>query len=226
MPDPIVDLENDFLSYYRKSCKIYKEFGGPSVYFHRECIKECNRTFLSLRHIEMIYATLVSWGLHRMGNTKTKLVEFQKFKESILKQNNQLEQLRDYDLTEISENQLEQEIKEKLEDIFFKLKVSESDSKFVSHAKTLHHLLPKLVPPMDREYTLKFFSINLYNHDNKKKQYDKFSIIMDKMRYIAHQLVMQDGFSDLRKLKKDGDFNTSYTKIIDNLIITWIKQHS
>jgi hypothetical protein len=64
--------------YYDLSIAVMKDFGGPSVYFHIQAIKEQATNFLSDRHIEMIYATLASWGMHRMGDpdqTKAKMVE-------------------------------------------------------------------------------------------------------------------------------------------------------
>ena len=72
--------------YYDLSLDVLKEFGGPSVYFHIQAIKEQEINFLSDRHIEMIYATLASWGMHRMGDpeeTKAKMVEFDIFKQSL-----------------------------------------------------------------------------------------------------------------------------------------------
>lgn len=81
--------------YYDLSLKVLKEFGGPSVYFHVQAIKEQGTNFLSDRHIEMIYATLASWGMHRMGDpeeTKAKMVEFDDFKHSISSQRDELKQ--------------------------------------------------------------------------------------------------------------------------------------
>lgn len=72
------DLIQNLKYYYEKSLDILYEFGGPSIYFHVQCIREKKQNFLSDRHIELIYATLTAWGMHRMGDpktTKTKLVE-------------------------------------------------------------------------------------------------------------------------------------------------------
>ena len=221
-------LLNNLNSYYEKSRSIPKHFGGPSIYFHRQCIKECNnkKTFLSDRHIELIYATLASWGMHRMGNPKkmkTKLKVFSEFRKSIKAQEEKLWRLRKYDITKIGDNQLEKIINNEVKDIFFKLIVSEANSKLIAHAKTIHHLLPKLVPPMDHTYTMGFFSKSVPK--NEEKQYELFSKIIVEMHFLAKELAKRKKFSKLRNLKKDGDFNTSYTKIIDNLIISWVKSH-
>ena len=44
--------------YYDRSIAVMKDFGGPSVYFHIQAIKEQSTNFLSDRHIEMIYAMI------------------------------------------------------------------------------------------------------------------------------------------------------------------------
>src|SRR5208337_3150297 len=82
------DLITNIGHYYKRSLEVLKEFGGPSIYFHVQSIKEQETAFLSDRHIEMIYATLASWGMHKMGNpdeTKAKLVEYSDFRQSILR---------------------------------------------------------------------------------------------------------------------------------------------
>jgi hypothetical protein len=81
------DLISNLKHCYDLSLAVLKEFGGPSVYFHVQSIKEQESNFLSDRHIEMIYATLASWGMHRMGDpeeTKAKMVEFVDFRKSIM----------------------------------------------------------------------------------------------------------------------------------------------
>lgn len=220
-------LLNSLNSYYEKSRSIPKHFGGPSIYFHRQCIKECSnkKTFLLKRHIELIYATLTSWGMHRMGETTTKLKDFSEFRKSIIAQKKKLLHLRKYDITKIGDDQLEKIIKNEIRGIFFNLTVSESDSKFVAHTKTIHHLLPKLVPPMDRKHTMKLFYDTENVPKSKEKQYERFSTIMKEIHSLAKKMVRRKKFSKLRELRKDGAFNTSYTKIIDNLIITWVKLH-
>ncbi len=62
------DLITRLRYYYDLSLAVLKEFGGPSIYFHVQAIAEQGSHFLSDRHIEMIYATLASWGMHRMGD--------------------------------------------------------------------------------------------------------------------------------------------------------------
>src|SRR5271168_3800132 len=53
--------------YFSGSHDQFLAFGGPWVYFHEQCLLAGAEKFLSLRHIEMLYATLTAWGMHRMG---------------------------------------------------------------------------------------------------------------------------------------------------------------
>ncbi len=150
--------------YYDLSLKVLKEFGGPSVYFHVQAIKEQKANFLSDRHIEMIYATLASWGMHRMGDpeeTKAKMMEFDDFKCSISTKRNELKRFITLRMDSCTAKEYEKYIDD-LRGIYFGLKVSISDATIVAHSKALAHILPNLVPPIDRQYTIRFFT-----QDNK-----------------------------------------------------------
>src|SRR3990170_3319422 len=93
-----IQLVKNVSQYYASSLNVLREFGGPSVYFHVQAIRAQRHDFMSDRHIEMIYATLASWGMHRMGDpdeTKAKMVEFEAFKESLTGQHRALSGLRE-----------------------------------------------------------------------------------------------------------------------------------
>jgi hypothetical protein len=84
-----IELVRDISDYYSKSMRVFREFGGPSVYFHIQAINQQRHDFMSERHIEMIYATLALCGMHRMGDpdeTKAKMTEFSDFKQSLIAQ--------------------------------------------------------------------------------------------------------------------------------------------
>ena len=73
--------------YFAGSYEPFAAFGGPSVYFHRECLRAAETAFLSVRHVETLYTTLASWGMHRMGGAdriKTKLTDWDRFYGSIM----------------------------------------------------------------------------------------------------------------------------------------------
>jgi hypothetical protein len=73
----------DQKKYFAGSYELFDKFGGPCRYFHDECLRASRDEFLSERHIEMLYATLTAWGMHRMGIGKTKLTEWRRFRDSI-----------------------------------------------------------------------------------------------------------------------------------------------
>ena len=67
--------------HFRGSYERFVKFGGPCVYFHHACLREATAAFLSERHIELLYATLTAWGMHRMGPGGAKLTEWERFSD-------------------------------------------------------------------------------------------------------------------------------------------------
>src|SRR5436309_3562948 len=95
-------------AYFSHSYDQFRAFGGPCVYFHVECLRAGRDAFLSQRHIEMLYATLTAWGMHRMGNaetTKTKLTDWECFQASLVSTASALAEFRGCKLLEMSEGQ-------------------------------------------------------------------------------------------------------------------------
>ncbi len=227
-----IELVKHISDYYSKSCSVLDEFGGPSVYFHVQAIKEQGHDFMSERHIEMIYATLASWGMHRMGDpteTKAKMVEFDSFKQSLASQQSRLSEFRELKMDQCTEEQYRSYL-DGLEDIFAALVVSISNSILVAHSKTLAHILPYLVPPIDRQYTIRFFT-----QDDKD-----FFAKSGKYKTVAFPIGREDQFLAFKdyciRIKRifgqcdrnlfeinPNTFNTSYPKIMDNVIMAFVK---
>jgi len=163
----------------------------------------------------MIYATLASWGMHRMGKTKTKMVNYEIFKDSILEMQPRLLALKKLDLRNFEEEPID--LLNEITEICFNLTVSISNSKIVGNSKTLAHIIPNLAPPVDREYTIRFFSEALYN----------FSGLEEQKTFYRH--VLKQCHSFIRKLNNidmgliDTKFNSSAPKMFDNLIMLYLK---
>jgi hypothetical protein len=73
---------------FDKATEEDRTFGGPSLYFHYACIRKFAQVPIAdkldnLQFYEYLYATLASWGMHRMGDTATKLQNFAEFKSQI-----------------------------------------------------------------------------------------------------------------------------------------------
>lgn len=217
---------------YQQSLRVLDDFEGPSIYFHVQAIKEQKSAFLSDRHVEMIYATLASWGLHRMGDpkqTKTKMAKFEIFKKSLLAHQKLLASFREATMTGTSEPEYQQ-ILEELRPVYDSLMVSLSSSTLVANSKVLAHVLPDLIPPIDRQYTIRFFTQEPKQFFNKEGKYTNVNLPPGKEKqfllfidYCVRIKRMLDR-CDLQQFKLDPEsFNTSYPKIMDNIIMVFIK---
>jgi hypothetical protein len=210
------ELKTNYASYLPHLKTLHIDFGGPSFYFHQQALREASQNFLSDRHIEMIYATLTSWGMHRMGNTKTKMVDFDDFKSHINDVSLDLIELKSTQLAHFSTQPTE--LLMKVQAICFKLKVSISNSKIVGNSKALAHILPNLVPPIDRRYSIGFFSRKLNNFKDIEEEQLFYGHILERC-YEFIQVIKDDP-----KVIIDDRFNTSLPKIFDNLIMLFLKK--
>jgi len=183
----------------------------------------------------MIYATLASWGMHKMGNpdfTKAKLVSFRDFRNSIIKHKDDFEKLRDLKINFCTTSEYESYINQ-LEKIYFDLKVSISDATIVANSKTLAHILPNLIPPLDRQYSIRFFKQQKERFFTKSGAYSQIRIPKDKNQqfsdfkdYCCRIKKMFDSCNNrIFSINKES-FNTSYPKIMDNLIMAFVKNVS
>lgn len=222
-------LKTNYSEFHNEIVNAGSDFGGPSIYFHNRSLEEKNKNFLSDIHIENIYATLVSWGMHRMGNTTTKMVDFTNFKNSILLQKETLLKLKDLKIGNLEIGI--DELIEQLKNICFSFQVSISNSKIVGNSKTLAHILPDLVPPIDRQYTIRFFTNEPRSVDNTKglfKNLSDFKNIDEEKKYFDHILNKTFDFvnhiSANSNIILDSKFNTSYPKVFDNFIMTYVKR--
>jgi hypothetical protein len=226
------DLIKNIGHYYKRSLEVMKEFGGPSIYFHVQAIKAQETDFLSNLHIEMIYATLASWGMHKMGDpefTKAKMVKFPDFKQSIIKYCNPLQQLSSLRMDSCSQEQYGKHIDD-LEQIYYTLKVSISEATIVAHSKTLAHILPNLIPPIDRQYTIRFFTQENKNFFTESGKYRLVSLPkgLDAQftafkKYCCRMKMLFDRCDHQLFTIDRETFNTSYPKIMDNLIMAFVK---
>jgi hypothetical protein len=146
--------------YFTGSHNQFLAFGGPCVYFHKQCLAAGAEEFLSVRHIEMLYATLTAWGMHRMGDSekaKTRLTDWSQFHTSLATQTEGLQQFKSLRMSELPESEYSAAIL-RLKTHYAALKLSVSDATIVVNSKAFHHLFPELIPPIDRQYTIRFFN--------------------------------------------------------------------
>ena len=193
-------------------------FTGPSVYFHLKTLERLKQiglpaAFEDKLFLEYLYATLASWGMHRMGPTGAKLVEFTDFVRTLKSQKDEIISLQNIKLTQLTKEEL-QPVTDKLWSILSNLKVSISETQLVAGSKTLHHLLPDLMPPIDRAHTLRF----IYGYD------PVYSSEEQKFRRVFPQL-WKIGVRkrDIIPRWIGRGFHTSETKVIDNAIVGYVK---
>ena len=208
----VEDLMQNF-HYYLNHFTENIKFSGPSIYFHKKVIEKIRSSERYEQLLddnlffEYIYATLASWGMHKMGDKGAKMVEYNEFKESIRSSKRTLFDLAKFKLEMIPEEHVDQ-VRQNLKEVYNSLRVTEGEARLVGNSKTLHHLLPDLVTPVDRQHILRFF----YNSTNIGHQDEEiFLKLFDQFRRIAQSLKREE-------LKFEG-FNTSIPKIIDNTII-------
>jgi len=227
---------------------IPKLFRGPSIYFHHRAllervklpIPEKEEGFLEKKHLEMIYAVLPSWGMHRMGGD-AKVCSFEVFQESI--QNKSVRDIImelkriDDDLSRIKDvkrrndatiDKINSNVVDKIVELIPKIEASESGTRLVSASKTLHHILPNIVPPIDRRYSLRFMKRNTnINRDEGTLA----KIFIEGMIHFFNDKSWQDSLKDVTLIEPKlpigeiGAFNTSLPKIFDNLIVAYVRSH-
>jgi len=218
--------------YFSGSYDQFRAFGGPCVYFHDECLTAGKDEFLSHRHIEMLYATLTAWGMHRMGDSekaKAKLTDWATFRSSVAAQGERLQQFRRYRLLEMSEAEYSAAVLE-LQPCYHKLDLSVSNATIVVNSKALHHLFPEFIPPIDRQYTVRFFSQSAEKWLDSTGKFkaiqlpkdldDQFRLFHDTCAEIK-QLADQVDPSLLRREREQ--FRVSTPKALDNAIVNYVR---
>jgi hypothetical protein len=196
------------------------KFSGPSVYFHRKtlarraCFRSLNDVLQDDLFFDYLYATLASWGMHRMGSGGAKLCEMERFRGSIEKQIVKILPLQGLKIDEIGVDQLPQ-VSNQVWEIIQNLEVGTQGVKIVVGSKVLHHILPDLVPPIDGEYTLNFF------YSNKQINRPEKDIFLELFPQFHHLALAQSSII-AKMIKQGGCMNTSTTKVIDNAIVGYM----
>lgn len=195
-------------------------FIGPSWYFHQKTLAR-GRTHATVSTLleddtffDLLYATLTSWGLHRMGPGNTKLRDIDDLRRSCRSQAESIALLAGAKLGGIPPNEVPKLI-QSLWAVIATLQVSVAEARIVANSKTLHHILPELVPPIDREYTFNFF----YNRTNLSiPEEEAFTEIFMQLDHIAR-------FNHSEISRRVGKrWHTSYAKVVDNAIIGFVMQ--
>jgi hypothetical protein len=217
--DLLIDQFSSYIGAFDRATEEDRTFGGPSLYFHFACIRNFAQTTVAnklnnLQFYEYLYATLASWGMHRMGDTATKLRNFAEFKSQIFAQCEALAKLEGFKIWALSRQELAT-VQCILVGILDEMTVSKSEACLVANAKILHHILPDLVPPIDRSHTLAYFGIN----EMLPSQKSAGSIFIHLFpSFVRASIALEKDIQSKIDLSKEN-WHTSFTKVIDNAVI-------
>ena len=211
----LVDHADAYHSRYNDS----ETFAGPSLYFHLQALAAAKGSDFP-RCLEYVYAMLASWGMHRMGKGGSKMRPFQVFEESVLPLQQKVQQVRKLNPSEMTEAGWIL-----LEEIFKSIKVMTSGTSLVGNSKVMAHLMPNIVPPIDREYTLKFLTGSGRIRNDIDGEWRLMRLVIEQLfipvSVEASFIQKADAWMADRKR---FCWDTSIFKIIDNLIIGAMQQ--
>ncbi len=192
-------------------------FGSSSLHFH---LRALERRPIEER-VEPLYAMLATWGMDRPGHGGPKLKAFDKFAESVLGIGEKLTESEGvtYD------NATEAHVGE-LADLARSFTVMDTGPWLVANSKILHHLLPDLVGPIDRRYTL----VYLTGGDvSDLTQFDQQALFRDITVEFYWQVARDQRFRAIASLwisQPPSSWDTSFLKVVDNLVVAAVRDQA
>ena len=166
------------------------------------------------RFVEYVYAVLPSWGMHRMGGGP-KMLEFGEFHSSMMAVWPIALSLQEKTPTTLTESDWS-----RLGEVFCEIHCMSSRTSLVGNSKVMTHLLPKLIPPVDREYTLNFLFRSGQITNGIEREWNKLREILEGFFYpVARSPLFQSKAEEWLSHTEQFKWDTSPLKIVDNLVI-------
>jgi hypothetical protein len=113
-----------------------------------------------------------------------------------------------------------------------RLRVSISGASIVANSKALFHLLPNLIPPIDRQYTIRFVRYN----PSQWKRRGKFTLIMLPGDAEAQLNLFRSVCTEIKRLADEvqrsildreyREHGVTAPKAIDNAIVNYVRIES
>jgi hypothetical protein len=202
-------LESAHKAYYKK-----EKFGGPSLYFHLRSLEKAHEQQLD-QFAESAYAMLAAWGMHRMGSGGSKMREFDEFLSSMRTVWPSFAKLRE----KLPDNLVDDDW-DHLRSIFCEIRCMATGTSLVGNSKVMAHMLPNLVPPVDREYTLTFLYGGKQITNNVETEWSQLRQMLQEFFYpVARNPSFQAKAQNWLSHREQFRWDTSQLKILDNLVI-------
>jgi hypothetical protein len=151
-----------------------------------------------------LYRTLRAWGI---GSRGSRLKPFEEFAAILQRQAEAVSQFENMVLDEASLDV--GSTAQALWEFMSRLTIVNNTAALVPVTKALHHVLPELVVPMDREYTQRFFG-----WQNPRFQYGQRECFVEAFGTFAEIARAVNPSQYVRK-----GWNSSRTKVIDNAVV-------
>ena len=215
--DQYQDKVSDILTNVEKYHEAYylaETFRGPSLYFHHRSLATRNLEDI-VKHLEYVYATLASWGMHRMGRGGSKMQSFETFRKSIEPLRGKITEAQKIDFKRMHETDWSI-----LNEIFLGIKIMASGTSLVGNSKVMHHMMPNIVPPIDREYTLRYLRGNTNIANDLDHEWGIMKgFISDFFVPVARdQKFISKAYTWISNQER-YPWDTSIFKVVDNLVI-------
>lgn len=192
----------------------FNDPNDPSLYFHRKALTS-NTENISTSQLEYIYAVLPLWGMHRIGKGGPKMLDFEVFQQSVMRVEQDILTARKANHLNMSESDWTL-----LEKIFKTLKIMASGTSLVGNSKVMAHLLPNIIPPIDRKYTLKYLCGNADIKNDIGTEWSMMkTIIQNFFIPVARDEAFQKKANAWMANQTQYPWDTSLFKVIDNVII-------
>jgi len=203
----LIDNFAFFLKYFTDHCPFTKP---GQLEYHLETIRRrqdlgsARAALQDKVYLKSLYRTIQAWGI---GSRGSKLRPFDDFVSAL---NANALEISELDGLKLDQPRLEIDlVVRQVWKLVDTTEIVENKAKLVPCSKTLHHILPDLIVPMDREYTQVFFG-----WQNPRFQYDQAFCFGEAFR----------AFQKISKMVNPGQYigsgwNASLTKVIDNAVV-------
>jgi len=205
---------NLFIELFDKCLKVFDERPPFARYgqleYHQETIQlrlKFNSAADAIRDdqfLRSLYKTLRAWGI---GVRSSRLLPYAEFSKAL---GLMADEIASLDGIRIDDDQLDvASVSKNLWHLISSLEIVDNDAKLVACSKALHHIMPELVVPIDREYTRNFFGWHGPEFQYKQRQF--FYLAFENFVTIARA-------TNPTQYVENG-WHTSRTKVLDNAIV-------